>query len=129
MKRLLPTVHRRWYLPRQHLLRTRSLMQSSKESPMHSRRHFVFTLAALTLATTAFSLQAAETPKVSLKTSMGEIVLELNPQKAPKTVENFLQYVRSGHYKDTIFHRVIDGFMIQGGGMDKTMAEKPTKSP
>lgn len=96
---------------------------------MHSRRHFVSVLAALILATVTIAAQGADAPKVSLQTSMGEIVLELNPQKAPKSVENFLQYVKSGHYKDTIFHRVIDGFMIQGGGMDRNMVEKPTKSP
>jgi peptidyl-prolyl cis-trans isomerase A (cyclophilin A)/peptidyl-prolyl cis-trans isomerase B (cyclophilin B) len=60
---------------------------------------------------------------------MGEIVLELAPEKAPKTVENFLDYVKAGHYNGTIFHRVIDGFMIQGGGFDKDMKEKPTKAP
>jgi peptidyl-prolyl cis-trans isomerase A (cyclophilin A)/peptidyl-prolyl cis-trans isomerase B (cyclophilin B) len=60
---------------------------------------------------------------------MGEIVLELYPEKAPKSVENFLQYVKNGHYNGTIFHRVIDGFMIQGGGFDKNMKQKPTRAP
>ena len=68
-------------------------------------------------------------PQVSLKTSMGEIVLELDQEKAPKTVANFLQYVKNGHYKGTIFHRVIDGFMIQGGGMTAKMVEKKTGKP
>lgn len=72
---------------------------------------------------------AAEAPQVSLKTSMGEIVLELDQEKAPKTVANFLDYVKSGHYKGTIFHRVIDGFMIQGGGMDAKMVPKKTNKP
>ncbi|MDB5916019.1 MAG: peptidylprolyl isomerase [Massilia sp.] len=72
---------------------------------------------------------AAEAPQVSLKTTMGEIVLELDQEKAPKTVANFLQYVKSGHYKGTIFHRVIDGFMIQGGGMDAKMVTKKTEKP
>ncbi|MDL2356310.1 MAG: peptidylprolyl isomerase [Pseudomonadota bacterium] len=72
---------------------------------------------------------AAQPPQVSLKTSMGEIVLELDQEKAPKTVANFLQYVKSGHYKGTIFHRVIDGFMIQGGGMDAKMVTKKTNKP
>jgi peptidyl-prolyl cis-trans isomerase B (cyclophilin B) len=67
--------------------------------------------------------------KVKLDTSMGEIELELFQEKAPKTVENFLSYVRSGHYDGTIFHRVIDGFMIQGGGMDSDMKERPTGAP
>jgi peptidyl-prolyl cis-trans isomerase A (cyclophilin A)/peptidyl-prolyl cis-trans isomerase B (cyclophilin B) len=72
---------------------------------------------------------AADAPQVSLKTSMGEIVLELDQEKAPKTVANFLQYVKSGHYKGTIFHRVIDGFMIQGGGMDAKLVQKKTNKP
>lgn len=72
---------------------------------------------------------AAEAPQVSLKTTMGEIVLELDQEKAPKTVANFLQYVKSGHYKGTIFHRVIDGFMIQGGGMDAKLVPKKTNKP
>ncbi|MFC9433551.1 peptidylprolyl isomerase [Nocardia sp. NPDC057030] len=63
--------------------------------------------------------------KVLLRTSMGDIELELDETKAPKTVRNFLTYVNSGHYDGTIFHRVIDGFMIQGGGLDRTMREKP----
>jgi peptidyl-prolyl cis-trans isomerase B (cyclophilin B) len=66
---------------------------------------------------------------VRLETSMGEIFLELNAEKAPKTVANFLSYVNSGHYDGTIFHRVIDGFMIQGGGMTEGMREKPTSDP
>jgi peptidyl-prolyl cis-trans isomerase A (cyclophilin A) len=72
---------------------------------------------------------AADAPQVSLKTSMGEIVLELDQEKAPKTVANFLQYIKSGHYKGTIFHRVIDGFMIQGGGMDAKLVTKKTGKP
>ncbi|WP_227869859.1 peptidylprolyl isomerase [Undibacterium parvum] len=66
---------------------------------------------------------------VAIKTSMGEIVLELYPERAPKTVENFLRYVKAGHYSNTIFHRVIDNFMIQGGGFDKKMQEKSTGKP
>jgi peptidyl-prolyl cis-trans isomerase A (cyclophilin A) len=72
---------------------------------------------------------AADAPKVKLATSAGDIVVEVYPDKAPKTVENFLQYVRDKHYDGTIFHRVIDRFMIQGGGMDRTMAEKKTRAP
>ncbi|MBL0720231.1 peptidyl-prolyl cis-trans isomerase [Piscinibacter sp. Jin2] len=72
---------------------------------------------------------AAAEPKVRLSTSMGDIVIQLEPAKAPKTVENFLQYVKDGHYGGTVFHRVIDGFMIQGGGMDAKMSEKPTRGP
>ena len=68
-------------------------------------------------------------PVVELDTSMGAITIELNEEKAPKTVENFLNYVKSGHYDSTIFHRIIDGFMIQGGGMDADMNEKATNKP
>ena len=68
-------------------------------------------------------------PVVELETNMGAIVIELNEEKAPKTVENFLNYVKSGHYDGTIFHRIIDGFMIQGGGMDADMNEKSTNKP
>ena len=68
-------------------------------------------------------------PVVELDTNMGAIVIELNEEKAPKTVENFLNYVKSGHYDGTIFHRIIDGFMIQGGGMDAEMNEKSTNAP
>jgi peptidyl-prolyl cis-trans isomerase A (cyclophilin A) len=68
-------------------------------------------------------------PQVDLKTSAGNIRVELYPAKAPKTVENFLQYVKDGHYDGTIFHRVIPGFMIQGGGMTPSMAQKPTRAP
>ena len=67
-------------------------------------------------------------PLVKLETSMGDIVLELYEDKAPKTVANFLTYVSEGHYNGTIFHRVIDGFMIQGGGFTADMNQKPTKT-
>jgi peptidyl-prolyl cis-trans isomerase B (cyclophilin B) len=66
---------------------------------------------------------------VMLTTNHGNIKLELNAEKAPKTVENFLAYVKSGHYDGTIFHRVIDGFMIQGGGFEPGMKQKPTNDP
>lgn len=62
-------------------------------------------------------------------TTLGPITIELNAEKAPKTVENFVAYVESGHYNGTIFHRVIEDFMIQGGGMDKDMSSKPTNAP
>jgi peptidyl-prolyl cis-trans isomerase B (cyclophilin B) len=66
---------------------------------------------------------------IKLETSMGDIFLELDDKKAPKTVANFINYVQKGHYDGTIFHRVIDGFMIQGGGMTADMKEKPTDAP
>jgi len=67
--------------------------------------------------------------QVALNTNYGRIVLDLNAEKAPKSVANFVSYVRSGHYNGTIFHRVIDGFMIQGGGFDSNMNQKPTQAP
>ena len=73
--------------------------------------------------------RAGRRPAGRRKTSAGTIRIELYPAKAPKTVENFLQYVRDGHYNGTIFHRVIDGFMIQGGGMTANMQQKPTRAP
>lgn len=66
---------------------------------------------------------------VTLHTSMGDITLELDAEKAPKTVENFLQYARDGFYDGTVFHRVIDNFMIQGGGLGADMDQKPTRAP
>ena len=66
---------------------------------------------------------------VKLHTNMGTITLELDEQQAPETVANFLQYVKEGHYTNTIFHRVIDGFMIQGGGFEPGMKQKPTRTP
>ena len=100
-------------------------------------------LAAFALAS-ALPLAAAEPPshascqdllkgkspmKVKLTTSMGPITIELDKAKAPVSVENFVKYVESGHYNGTIFHRVIDGFMIQGGGFDKDMRQKSTNAP
>ncbi len=68
-------------------------------------------------------------PVVKLKTSMGDIVLQLDAEKAPKSTANFLKYVKEGFYDGTIFHRVIDGFMIQGGGLTEDMTTKPTSDP
>ena len=68
-------------------------------------------------------------PRVRMETSKGVIVIELWPEKAPKTVENFLAYTRDGHYDGTIFHRVIPGFVIQGGGFTAEMQQKPTRAP
>ena len=68
-------------------------------------------------------------PQVKLETNQGNIIIELNQQAAPKTVANFLAYVDSGFYNGTIFHRVIDGFMIQGGGFDESFQQKATQSP
>ena len=76
-----------------------------------------------------FTGGSAVAQKVKLNTSMGDIVIELDAAKAPKTVENFLAYVKAGHYDGTIFHRVMDNFMIQGGGFDVGMQQKPTRNP
>jgi peptidyl-prolyl cis-trans isomerase A (cyclophilin A) len=72
---------------------------------------------------------AQNQPRVKLSTTAGDIVLELNRDKAPKTVDNFLQYVRDKHYDGTVFHRVMDGFMIQGGGFTPDMQQKATRAP
>src|SRR5690349_21519288 len=92
-----------------------------------SRRTALILVSTLSLAGTGWAQQAA--PRVKLATSAGDIVVELAPDKAPKTVENFLQYVRDKHYDGTVFHRVIDGFMIQGGGFDTSYVQKPTRAP
>ncbi len=90
-------------------------------------------LSALTLAMVPDGAQAAN-PQVLMKTSAGEIVIELYPDKAPKTVANFLQYVKDGHYSGTLFHRVIGNFMIQGGGYERSLYDgkfdnKTTRAP
>ena len=79
----------------------------------------IFTLSSLTYAG----------PKVEFKTNLGNFVVDLDSEKAPKTVNNFLAYVKSGFYNGTIFHRVINGFMVQGGGFTAEMAQKPTQAP
>ena len=89
-------------------------------------------LSAVLILTLGMPLAAAadgSAPRVRIETSMGNITVELNPQAAPKTVANFLQYVREGFYDNTIFHRVIKSFMIQGGGFTPQMKEKATRPP
>ena len=86
------------------------------------------TLLAITLCVASFAAEP-QAPQVEIKTSAGSIVVELNPDAAPKTVKNFLQYVNSGFYNGTIFHRVIDNFMIQGGGMGHDLKEKKKNPP
>jgi len=75
------------------------------------------------------ALKGTNPVKVKLTTSMGPIVIQLDKEKAPISAENFVKYVESGHYNGTIFHRVIDNFMIQGGGFSKDMSQKPTQAP
>lgn len=93
----------------------------------------VFFIASSLLSAAAFAQtnQQRETmsvkPQVTLETNMGTVVLELDAEKAPETVENFLGYVKDGFYDGTVFHRVIDGFMVQGGGFEPGLKQKPTK--
>ncbi|NOZ79710.1 MAG: peptidyl-prolyl cis-trans isomerase [Acidobacteria bacterium] len=98
------------------------------------KKYVVLTaLIIVTLSVAGFAGQKGKHmdthPRVVLETSMGKIVIELDPVKAPKTVANFLQYVRAGFYDGTIFHRVIPGFMIQGGGFTPDMKQKKTRGP
>jgi len=94
-----------------------------------TRRACAFIVASLLAAGSVLAQAPGAAPKVKLATSQGDIVLELNAAKAPKTVANFLQYVREQQYDNTVFHRVIDGFMIQGGGFGPDMREKSTRTP
>lgn len=93
--------------------------------PMHPTK----VLISLGFAALALLAGPAFAQKVRLATSAGDIVLQLEREKAPKTVDNFLQYVKDGHYDGTVFHRVIAGFMVQGGGMRPDLSEKPTRAP
>jgi peptidyl-prolyl cis-trans isomerase B (cyclophilin B) len=90
---------------------------------------FAALLLGMAAAQGASGAAPAAHPRVALDTSKGKIVIELYPDKAPKTVANFLQYVKAGHYDGVIFHRVIPGFMVQGGGFTPDMKQKPTKPP
>ena len=89
-------------------------------------RTILFALLAMIVGS---GFAQAANPQVEMKTSLGSITLELYPDKAPKTVENFLQYVKDGHYKGTIFHRVIAGFVVQGGGFTADFRQKSTRAP
>jgi cyclophilin family peptidyl-prolyl cis-trans isomerase len=88
-------------------------------------RRLIFALA-LSLG---IALSAHANPRVEMKTSLGNLTIELYPEQAPKSVENFLQYAKDDFFASTIFHRVIDGFMIQGGGFTSDMKQKPTRAP
>ena len=94
--------------------------------PAVTRRAAAALVVGLAACTGAF---AQEAPKVKFSTSAGDFVVEVYPDKAPRTVENFLQYVRDKHYDGTIFHRVINNFMVQGGGYDTRYSQKPTRTP
>ena len=90
---------------------------------------FVLLAASLVFSLCLSSPLLAANPLVTVETNRGDFVVELYPEKAPKTVANFMQYVDSGYYKETIFHRVINRFMIQGGGFNADMTEKPSLAP
>ena len=95
-------------------------------------RLYLVVLVSISASTIAplSTVQADEiSPKVRIQTNLGDIVVELNKEKAPQTVANFLSYVNDGFYNGTVFHRVIDGFMIQGGGFTEDLQQKATKSP
>jgi peptidyl-prolyl cis-trans isomerase A (cyclophilin A) len=94
-----------------------------------TRRQLAGLTLTLGLSAAAGLAAAQEAPKVKFTTTAGEIVVEVYPDKAPKTVENFLQYVKDKHYDGTIFHRVIENFMVQGGGFDASYVQKPTRPP
>lgn len=96
--------------------------------PLH-RRTLMLALAACCTTGSVLAQTPPTQPQVKLHTSLGDIVVQLEPEKAPATVANFLQYVQDKHYDGTIFHRVIDGFMIQGGGMTANLQEKATRAP
>ncbi len=91
------------------------------------RRVLLALSAALLLPLSALAADAA--PKVKFQTTMGDFVVEVYPDTAPKTVDNFMQYVGAKHYDGTIFHRVINNFMVQGGGFTKSYSQKPTRPP
>jgi peptidyl-prolyl cis-trans isomerase A (cyclophilin A) len=94
------------------------------------RRYFVTLLtASLPVLAPAQTQAASDAPRVRLSTNQGDVVVELQAKAAPQTVANFLQYVRDKHYDGLIFHRVIDGFMIQGGGFDAQYRERATRAP
>lgn len=97
------------------------------EKCIMKKNHLKFWLCTLLFALFAINSQAAT--RLEIETSQGNITVELYPEKAPKTVANFLQYAKDGFYENTIFHRVINHFMIQGGGFERDLTEKPTRAP
>jgi len=97
---------------------------------MNTKFHTLLTTTVLFVSMIVFSHQTiAANPTVKLSTNLGDIVIELDQAKAPKTVANFLGYVKDGFYNGTIFHRVIPGFMVQGGGFTDNLQKKGTKAP
>jgi cyclophilin family peptidyl-prolyl cis-trans isomerase len=94
---------------------------------MNSTHRIVLTALAVALAWS--SAACAAPTRVRIETSLGNLVVQMDAERSPLTVQNFLQYVRDGHYEGTIFHRVVNGFVIQGGGFDRNLAPKPTRPP
>lgn len=95
---------------------------------MNIRTRLLLPLIPALMSTALMAAPAAE-PRVEIETNLGKIVVQLTPSRAPITVKNFIRYVEEGHYTNTIFHRVIPGFMIQGGGFTADMVQKPTHDP
>lgn len=95
---------------------------------MNIRTRLLLPLIPALMSTALMAAPAAE-PRVEIETNLGKIVVQLAPSRAPITVKNFIRYVEEGHYTNTIFHRVIPGFMIQGGGFTADMVQKPTHDP
>ena len=96
---------------------------------LNKRTWAAVALASAAMLSVTADAQTQASPQVKFATSAGDFVVELYPDKAPKTVDNFLQYVRDKHYDGTLFHRVIPNFMIQGGGFDANYVQKPTRAP
>jgi len=105
------------------------LKETSVKPAGHRATRRALLLAACLTMSLGATAQSTTAPRVKFATTMGDFVIEVYPDKAPKTVENFLQYVKDKHYEGTVFHRVIDNFMVQGGGFDASYAEKKTRAP
>ncbi len=112
---------------------TQNQSQSKAASPLFVTRFLLILMASLSFSTQLLAEEPRSAdnplPQVRMETSEGVIEIMLRPDVAPETVANFLEYVESGYYRDTIFHRVIPGFMIQGGGFDRDLVRKDTRSP
>ena len=110
---------------------TSPLLNVPKRIPINTARRTWLgaSVVAIALSSVLSPVAAQSAPKVKFVTSEGDFVVEVYPDKAPKTVENFLQYVKDKHYDGTIFHRVISNFMVQGGGYTATYSEKPKRAP
>ncbi len=116
-----PPTGRAWYI--------KAPYKSARETPLKQMRLTSLLLLTLLVTASAWANTGDPQPRVRLQTSLGDIVVELDPAKAPKTVANFLRYVREGFYDGTMFHRVIPTFMIQGGGFTPEYEQKATHEP